>query len=92
MGRQGETYGEDPALASAMGAAYTKGIQKKETAGRKTESVAKHFLAFPIIPMEESTELSVIHRQDFWKKFMENHFRLQSRSLTFWESCLVTAL
>ena len=46
MGRQGETYGEDPALASAMGAAYTKGIQKKETAGRKTESVAKHFLAF----------------------------------------------
>ena len=46
MGRQGETYGEDPALASALGAAYTRGIQKKETAGRKTESVAKHFLAF----------------------------------------------
>lgn len=46
MGRQGETYGEDPALASAMGAAYTRGIQKGETAGRKTESVAKHFLAF----------------------------------------------
>lgn len=46
MGRQGETYGEDPALASAMGAAYTRGIQKGELAGRKTESVAKHFLAF----------------------------------------------
>ncbi len=46
MGRQGETYGEDPALASAMGAAYTSGIQKGENAGRKTESVAKHFLAF----------------------------------------------
>ena len=46
MGRQGETYGEDPALASAMGAAYTRGIQTGETAGRKTESVAKHFLAF----------------------------------------------
>ena len=46
MGRQGETYGEDPALASAMGAAYTRGIQKGENAGRKTESVAKHFLAF----------------------------------------------
>ncbi|MCM1561575.1 MAG: glycoside hydrolase family 3 C-terminal domain-containing protein [Butyrivibrio sp.] len=46
MGRQGETYGEDPALASALGAAYTRGIQKAETAGRKTESVAKHFLAF----------------------------------------------
>ncbi len=46
MGRQGETYGEDPALAAALGAAYTRGIQKGETAGRKTESVAKHFLAF----------------------------------------------
>lgn len=46
MGRQGETYGEDPALASAMGAAYTRGIQKGETAGRRAESVAKHFLAF----------------------------------------------
>ncbi|MBD5486401.1 MAG: beta-glucosidase [Lachnospiraceae bacterium] len=46
MGRQGETYGEDPVLASAMGAAYTRGIQKGEIAGRKTESVAKHFLAF----------------------------------------------
>ena len=46
MGRQGETYGEDPVLASAMGTAYTRGIQKGETAGRRTESVAKHFLAF----------------------------------------------
>lgn len=46
MGRQGETYGEDPVLASALGAAYTKGIQKNETGGRRTESVAKHFLAF----------------------------------------------
>lgn len=46
MGRQGETYGEDPALASAMGAAYVRGVQKNETAGRKPESVAKHFLAF----------------------------------------------
>ncbi|MCM1155488.1 MAG: glycoside hydrolase family 3 C-terminal domain-containing protein [Roseburia sp.] len=46
MGRQGETYGEDPALAAALGSAYTRGIQKYETAGRKTESVAKHFLAF----------------------------------------------
>ncbi len=67
MGRQGETYGEDPALVAAMGAAYTRGVQKKETAGRKTESVAKHFLAFhnseggihgansmtPVRPLEE---------------------------------------
>ncbi len=46
MGRQGETYGEDPTLAAALGAAYTRGIQGQETAGRRAESVAKHFLAF----------------------------------------------
>ena len=46
MGRQGETYGEDPALASALGVAYTRGIQEGEYGGRKTEGVAKHFLAF----------------------------------------------
>jgi len=46
MGRQGETYGEDPALASALGSAYTRGIQAETTDGRWTESVAKHFLAF----------------------------------------------
>lgn len=46
MGRQGETYGEDPTLAAALGVAFTRGIQQGETAGRKTESVAKHFLAF----------------------------------------------
>lgn len=46
MGRQGETYGEDPMLAAAMGTAYTKGIQEGEIAGRRGESVAKHFLGF----------------------------------------------
>ena len=46
MGRHGESYGEDPTLAAALGAAYTRGIRQGETAGRKTESVAKHFLAF----------------------------------------------
>lgn len=46
MGRQGETYGEDPALASALGAAYTRGIQNTKTGGRQPESTAKHFLAF----------------------------------------------
>lgn len=46
FGRTGEPYGEDPALVSAMGTAYARGIQHGETAGRKTESVAKHFLGF----------------------------------------------
>ena len=46
MGRQGETYGEDPALAAALGAAYTRGIQTTQTDGRKPESVAKHFVGF----------------------------------------------
>lgn len=46
MGRQGESYGEDPTLAASLGVAYTRGIQNTETAGRRPESVAKHFLAF----------------------------------------------
>ncbi len=46
MGRQGETYGEDPALASALGVAYVRGLQSVECGGRRPESVAKHFLAF----------------------------------------------
>lgn len=46
MGRQGETYGEDPALAAALGSAYVKGLQEGETDGRKSEGVAKHFLGF----------------------------------------------
>ncbi len=50
MGRQGETYGEDPALASAMGSAYTKGIQETTLVidgdERHAEAVAKHFMGF----------------------------------------------
>lgn len=46
MGRQGETYGEDPALAAALGVAYTRGVQTTQAGGRKPESVAKHFLGF----------------------------------------------
>lgn len=46
MGRQGETYGEDPVLASALGAAYVRGCQGTETAGRRPDCVAKHFLGF----------------------------------------------
>ncbi|MBO4887688.1 MAG: glycoside hydrolase family 3 C-terminal domain-containing protein [Firmicutes bacterium] len=46
MGREAEAYGEDPTLAARMGAALTRGIQTTQTAGRKPESVAKHFLGF----------------------------------------------
>lgn len=50
MGRQGETYGEDPTLAAAMGTAYTRGIQKCEILAeegvRRCEAVAKHFMGF----------------------------------------------
>lgn len=47
MGRQGETYGEDPALAAAMGSAFTKGIQESERCdGLKADAVAKHFMGF----------------------------------------------
>lgn len=46
MGRQGETYGEDPVLASSLGVAYTRGLQSEKTGSRTTEAVAKHFLGF----------------------------------------------
>ena len=46
MGRQGETYGEDPVIASALGSAFVRGLQGGETGGRRSESVAKHFLGF----------------------------------------------
>ena len=44
MGRQGETYGEDPSLAAALGVAYTRGVQGEDADGRRTEAVAKHFV------------------------------------------------
>lgn len=44
LGRQGESYGEDPTLASAMGTAYTKGMQSEKTGDLHSECVAKHFL------------------------------------------------
>ncbi len=36
-GDSGENYGEDPALAAALGAAYTSGVQEGECAGRKAK-------------------------------------------------------
>lgn len=47
MGRMGETYGEDPTLAAAMGSAFTRGIQESGRCdGARAESVAKHFMGF----------------------------------------------
>ena len=46
MGRCGESYGEDPTLVSAMGTAYTKGIQGAAVDGRQADAVAKHFYGF----------------------------------------------
>jgi beta-glucosidase len=45
MGRQGETYGEDPTLAAALGVAYVEGLQNGDD-GLRSEAVAKHFLGF----------------------------------------------
>ncbi|AFR28750.1 extracellular beta-glucosidase BglX [Arthrobacter sp. Rue61a] len=44
MGRHGESYGEDPTLAAALGVSYTLGLQDQDSAGRRTEAVAKHFV------------------------------------------------
>lgn len=46
MGRQGETYGEDPTLAGELGAAYVRGCQGVTTGGRQPDCVAKHYLGF----------------------------------------------
>ena len=46
MGRQSEPYGEDPTLAAALGAAYTRGAQTTEVDGRHADCCAKHFLGF----------------------------------------------
>lgn len=46
MGRQGETYGEDPTLAAVMGSAYVSGIQEESETRLKAEAVAKHFIGF----------------------------------------------
>ena len=42
FGRMGETYGEDPTLAAAMGTAYVKGLQDKH----RMSACSKHFLGF----------------------------------------------
>lgn len=46
FGRQGETYGEDPTLSSAMGVAYVKGVQNDGQLTNGVAATAKHFLAF----------------------------------------------
>lgn len=44
FGRHGESYSEDPALVSALGAAYARGIHAPTGKQLYTESVAKHFV------------------------------------------------
>ena len=46
LGRVGETYGEDPTLAAAMGAAMTKGLQGVTVDGKRADACAKHFMGF----------------------------------------------
>lgn len=46
FGRQGETYGEDPALASAMGSAYVQGVQQDGKLEEGVAATAKHFLGY----------------------------------------------
>lgn len=46
MGRQGESYGEDPCLVGKMGTAYTRGVQDNVQNGRRADACAKHFAGF----------------------------------------------
>ena len=87
MGRQGETYGEDPALASAMGSAYTGGIQETslniDGDERHAEAVAKHFMGFHNSlggihggdSMTTPRLLEEIYGRPFQAAITESHFR-----------------
>ncbi|MEK5061437.1 beta-glucosidase [Paenibacillus sp. FSL H7-0326] len=46
FGRQGETYGEDPALAAAMGTAYVSGLQNDGDLKEGVLACAKHFVGY----------------------------------------------
>lgn len=46
FGRQGETYGEDPTLASAMGCAIVSGMQQDGNYREGVLAAAKHFLGY----------------------------------------------
>ncbi len=46
FGRQGESYGEDPTLASAMGTAYVQGMQNEGDLEDGVMAAAKHFLGY----------------------------------------------
>ena len=64
MGRYGESYGEDPALVAAMGTAYAKGAMDTQEGARRTQCVAKHFLAYHNVPAGiQSTECEISERQ-----------------------------
>lgn len=46
FGRQGETYGEDPVLASALGCAIVSGLQQGGNYREGVLATAKHFLGY----------------------------------------------
>ncbi|MCD8013700.1 MAG: glycoside hydrolase family 3 C-terminal domain-containing protein [Lachnospiraceae bacterium] len=46
LGRQGESYGEDPTLAAAMGTSYVQGLQNNEHPDEGIMACGKHFLGF----------------------------------------------
>ncbi|MDQ8736499.1 glycoside hydrolase family 3 N-terminal domain-containing protein [Paenibacillus sp. LHD-38] len=46
FGRQGEAYGEDPALASAMATAYVSGLQNDGELNEGVLACAKHFVGY----------------------------------------------
>lgn len=79
FGRMGETYGEDPTLAAAMGTAYVKGLQDKH----RMSACSKHFLGFMAGQGGIHTAQAVVSRVSC-VKFMPSRFRqpLQMENLT----------
>ena len=79
FGRQAEGYGEDPTLASAMGTAYVKGLQKNH----QMIATSKHFLGFmagmggihaAATPIEERT-LREVYAKPFQAAITDGNLR-----------------
>ena len=78
MGRQGESYGEDPLLASALGSAYVRGIQKQKPPAGHRRARPSTSLPF-IIHRAASTAPTAIHRPAYCRRSTEDRFRPRYR-------------
>ncbi|MCD7917131.1 MAG: glycoside hydrolase family 3 C-terminal domain-containing protein [Clostridiales bacterium] len=69
MGRQGESFGEDPTLVAAMGVAYVQGLQGNGKPEQGVLACAKHFLGFmSSMGGIHTAQVTASHRQ-LWEQY-----------------------